>query len=196
MKKAFVAIALFAAISAVAGPLGLSKGMTLEEIKRHGNFTLTPEKTSVYSSPTLTNGHPDFERYTVILTPQHGLCKIMAIGKDVSTSVYGSELRSSFEGLSNALSTKYGKSNSAFNFLQAGSIWNEPNEWMMGLFKKERTLSSYWYDSKKKLPDSIHTISLSANALATSKGWITLNYEFDNVDDCIDLLQTKKNSNL
>ena len=95
MKKAFVAIALFAAISAVAGPLGLSKGMTLEEIKRHGNFTLIPGETLVYSSPTLTNGHPDFEKYEAILTPQHGLCKIIAIGKDVSTSVFGSELRSS-----------------------------------------------------------------------------------------------------
>ena len=196
MKKIFVFIALFTAINAVAGPLGLSKGMTLEEVNKHGDFKPVTNETYMYRSSTLTNGHPDFELYTVVLTPQHGLCRISATGKDVNTNVYGDALKDKFSSLSVALSEKYGKPDSSFDYLKKGSIWNESQDWMISLHKNERVLSQYWIKKQTSLPDSLQAITLEANALSQSKGWVSLFYEFDNFKACLDSRRAKRNSNL
>lgn len=43
-----------------------------------------------------------FEAYTLVITPQHGPCKIVAIGHTIETSVYGTELSSKFESIEEA----------------------------------------------------------------------------------------------
>lgn len=196
MRKTIVAATFFAAFSAIAGPFGLNKGMTLEELKKHGNFTPAGQP-FVYTSKTLTNGHPDFEVYTVVLTPEHGLCKIQAVGSNIDSSSYGSELESKFKDLTSAMAGKYGSQGRNFDFLRSGSIWNEPKDWMMGLLKKERTLTTFWSPPESQnLPDSLATIVVEAIALSGSKGYIKLGYDFDNISGCLETLKAKKNSNL
>ena len=196
MRKIIVAAACFIAFSAVAGPLGLNKGMTLEELNKHGSFTPAGQQ-FVYTSKTLTNGHPDFESYTVILTPEHGLCKLQAAGKNIDSSSYGTELESKFKDLISAMTGKYGSPGKNYDFLRSGSIWNEPKDWMMGLLKKERTLTAFWAPPENSnMPDSLKTIMVEAIALSGSKGYIKLGYDFDNVSECLETLKAKKNSSL
>ncbi len=107
---------------------------------------------------------------------------------------YGNEIQKNFQNLVTALTQKYGISDNNFDFLRYGSIWNEQKDWMMGLLKKERTLYTSW--DNKNLPDSLMSISVNTTALSTSKGWITLSYEFKNLDACFEVLKSQKNSNL
>ena len=196
MRKIIVAAAFFAAFGAIAGPLGLNKGMTLEELNKHGSFTPSPRK-FVYESKNLTNGHPDFQSYTAIVTPAHGLCKIVARSQNIESSSYGTEIEERFKDLISALTGKYGAPGKQYNFLRQGSIWNEPKYWMMGLLKKERILSAFWWPPENlNLPDSLRGIHVETVALSVSHGFIRLDYEFDNASECLDTLKANKNSNL
>lgn len=196
MRKIIVAAAFFAAFSAIAGPLGLNKGMTLNELKKQGAF-VSGSQQFVYTAKTITSGHPDFESYTVILTPEQGLCKIQAVSKGIDTSSFGNELQEKYRELVGALSKKYGAPGKDFDILRAGSIWKEPQYWMMGLLKKERNLDAFWSKPENNdLPDSLGSVALNTYALSGSKGFIKLIYDFDNIDACMEVLKSKKNSSL
>ena len=161
---------------------------------------MLPAFPSNCTSPTavsrLKDGHPDFEFYSVVVTPEHGLCKLTLAGNDVATSTFGTELKNKFEDLLSALNGKYGPPSNSFDFLRAGSIWNEPRDWMMGLLRKERTLASFWGGRNTTLPDFLQSISITASALSTTKAFIRISYEFDNIDACMQTLKTKRNSKL
>jgi hypothetical protein len=196
LRKIVVAAAFFAAFGAIAGPLGLSKGMTLEELKKQGAF-VSGNQQFVYTAKTITSGHPDFESYTVVLTPEQGLCKIQAVSKDIETSSFGTELEGKYNGLVEAMSGKYGAPGKNFNFLRSESSWKEPQYWMMGLLKKERRLIAFWNKPENNnLPDSLQLIMIETLPLSGSKGFLKLVYEFDNIDACVAVLQAKKNSSL
>jgi hypothetical protein len=74
------------------------------------------------------------------------------------------------------------------DFLRAGSIWKEPEDWMMGLLKDERTLVAVW---EKALPNRIHDVVLKAGALSREKGFHKLTYEFDGWNEYVDALRKK-----
>ncbi len=196
MRKIIFAAALCAVFGAIAGPLGLNKGMTLTALKKKGSFTPDSQQ-FFYTAKTLTNGHPGFDHYTVILTPENGLCKIIAFGKDFETSAYGTELKERFKGIIIAISGKYGEPGANSDFLRHGSIWDEPRDWMKGLLKKERVLEAFWGSPKNlNMPDSIQSIHVEGSALLKDAGIIMLTYEFDNMDECIKTVNTKRNSSL
>src|SRR5262245_25659388 len=90
--------------------------------------------------------HPDLESYVALVTPQTGVCYVKGIGKTVRTSVYGSELRSTFDDLRHQLEGVYGPGK-VVDSLKPGSIWNEPKDFMMGLVKSERFLIARWTTS-------------------------------------------------
>ncbi len=195
MKKPVIAAVLLVSSYCLAGPFGLHKGMTLEELKGQGEFTENKQK-NTFSSKSLISGHPDFEIYSVVLTPAQGLCSIRAGSKDIKSSSQGSELEGEYKNLLDALTEKYGLPTEKFDFLKAGSTWTEPQYWMMGLFKKERVLTAYWKSKKNSIQDSIQTILIEAKADSLDKGYVIVSYEFDNFADCIKILNSKRNSTL
>lgn len=196
IKNLILIVLAFFVAQASAGPLGLDKGMTLPELEKQGRFVEEKEQ-YWYKSRRLNNGNDNFEEYSVLVVPGHGLCKIIAVGIDISTSSYGDELKSRFKDLTDALSVKYGAPTSTYDFLRSGSIWDEGRDFMMGLAKKERTLTNFWQSSKgAELKDGLSAISLAGNALSSSKGYLVLTYEFDNIDSCLAARKSKANSNL
>jgi hypothetical protein len=181
---------------AFAGPFGLDKGMTLDNLKKQTE--LTPgNQPFIYTAKNLLNGHPDFGQYLLVVTPDYGLCKVSASSKNISTDSSGIDLKEYHKQLNEALVAKYGSASEIFDFLKAGSIWKEPHYWMMSLIKKDRALTTFWIPSKNTaLPDALSTISLEALALNTNSGYVRLTYEFDNMSDCLKIVNAKKNSNL
>lgn len=187
-------ILLFFLISeGFAGPFGLDKGMSLDEARRHGSIESTP-KMFQYRSKMMNNGYPDADFYTFIITPKSGLCKISVATVDIPTSAYGTELVQKYDDIKSALTQKYGSPSRDFDFLRAGSIWNEPKDWMMGLLKNERTRAAFW--TGRELQDSIKAIKVEAEALSSSKGYISFSYEFTNIDQCMDELKSQRNKNI
>lgn len=190
------ALFALAPTGALAGPFGLDKGMSLEQLKKQGIFVPTKVR-FVYQARKLAKGHPDFEMYSALVSPQHGLCKITAIGNDVVTNVFGNQLEQKFKDITRAITRKYGSASNEFDFLQSGSIWKDPQDWMMGLVKKERVLASFWKASETTdLPDALSIIAVKANPLSSSKGYISLVYEFDNMDACIGTVESIEDANL
>jgi len=191
-RKTFLsAVLILAAGTAIAGPFGLNKGDSLSKLKTHG---LEPIGTSgLYRAKAVPNPHPQFDFYAVVATPEEGLCKIIARTDEISTSVYGSELKDRFEAIRDALEAKYGKGET-YDKLRAGSIWDEPKDWMTALVKKERTLVTYWVDGT--YPDGIESITLEASADDRSSGDIRLVYELDNFSACLARKKAKEAESL
>lgn len=149
---------------------------------------------------TAPKPHPAFEVYTLIISPELGVLKIGAVGVTISTSSFGTEIHNSFVEIRDAVSETYGKPSTEFDFVQSGSLWTEPNDWMMGLLKKERSLDAYWISKKAhpengtiELPNDIGAISLEATALSTEKGYLTLTYELEGWEAYLEALKAKQN---
>lgn len=188
---------LFLLSSAVtAGPLGFSRGMSIEDIKKLGVFQ--PDTDPYwYAANSINKGHDNFEKYLVLVTPAHGLCKVIGIGRDIDTNSFGDQLKSRYKELTSSLIQKYGRPSKEFDFLRRGSIWNDDHDFMMGLTKKDRTLSSFWFVSDGvNLPDNLTSISIKSGAISSSKGFLNITYEFDNVDRCLEAVKSRSNQNL
>jgi hypothetical protein len=85
----------------------------------------------------------------------------------------------------------YGQPSNSADFLRSGSIWREPEDWMMGLTKKERTLATWWVALSRNgqnvsLPHQITGILLDTTGLGPSKGCLFLSYEFQGFAEYID----------
>jgi len=64
---------------------------------------------------------------------------------------------------------------------------------MQALDQDERTLSAYCAaEEKSKLPADLTSISLSANALSSTEGFIIVSYEFKNMKACTDEMKIKQ----
>src|ERR1035437_1964643 len=103
-----------------------------------------------------TNLHRAKNPTNRIQKPDEGLLKISALGNDIRTNGFGEEVRESFKTILDAVSETYGKPEDVFDYVKHGSIWKEPEDWMMGLLKKERTLDAYW--TKGPFPNRIHSM--------------------------------------
>lgn len=180
--------------SARAGPFGLAMGMTLKDLQASSELKeVQPYEFSTFSVP---DGHPDFKHYTLIVTPSHGLCAVMASTPLIKTTIHGEELRAEFNRYRGALSKKYGIGRLR-DSLQAGSLWGKQEHWMMGLRTKERSLLVDWPNSAGDLlPNSIRGIFLEATADALDEGRIVVSYGFNNSDVCLEWIAAKKDSKL
>lgn len=192
--KTFWIVCLLSVISSsvMSAPLGLEFGTPLSSLTA---LKLKQEKPYSYSTSTLPKGHPDFDDYRLVITPKFGLCKFTGWISNVSTNGFGSNLRQKYESLFEALSAKYGAPQS-YDFLQKGSIWHEPREFMTALKKEERSLAAFWTQDKLALPDNIAAITLKAHAISESVGMISLSYSSTKEAECIDWIAEQRNSNL
>ena len=95
-------------------------------------------------------------------------------------------ITNSFSSIVNSLEKNYGKG-TVYDFLRSGSIWDEPNDWMMSLLKQQRYLSAFWEkENKEVFPGNISTIGISADALTTESGYISLEYYSKDSDAAAD----------
>ncbi len=160
---------------------GLYMGMTLDEIKAVTG-PLQEKRDGMYSTSKVPVGHPDIEEYTVIVSPTLGLCKVAGFTGMVETSSFGTELVTKFDSFQSALTAKYGEPTRAFKGPIPGTIWKEREDFMMGLLKKEVTLSTFWKDMKDT---DVTTIMLNGVAMSRDKGIVTITYEFQNTKECL-----------
>jgi len=124
----------------------------------------------------------------LIFSPKDGLLKIVAYGNDIKTNGFGEAVHDSFLEIRDAISQTYGQPEFTLDHVRAGSIWKEPEDWMMGLRKEERELTTVW---SKNLPNQIQDIVIEAIALSTEKGYLRLSYELDGWDQYVDTLKKR-----
>lgn len=183
MKNGIIAFAItgfLCVTNAMAGPFGLDMGMTLKDMGGKAEKVANGK----YKLTTVPKPHSAFEAYVVQLAPKGGLCWIKAIGKDIPTSAYGIELKSAFNDMKGKLEKVYGKHETT-DLLMPGSIWDEPNDFMMAMIKKERFLMAIWDNEKgSTFTDNIKKVGLIALPAGRDKGYISVEYSFTNEKAC------------
>lgn len=185
MKKilwlAFLSLSIQSFSQVKAGPFGLEAGMTKEQIiKTVGESAVKASEGDALVLTNVPEAHPDFEAYALVISPENGLMKMLAMGKSINTDARGSELKSAYNSVKAALTNTYGKPNHELDILSNGSIWIYPDDWMAALFKAERVLASSWMDIP--LPDKIRFIRLDAAAKSKTVGYLNLTYEFEGLE--------------
>lgn len=163
------------------GPFGVEQGQPLEQL---GKSKQTAP--GFYELSSVDAPYPNVETYVVQNTPSFGTCMIKAISNNITADSYGNNIRQALDSVKDDLSTRYGAPDTSFDFLHSGSIWNEPNDWTMGLAKEERTYAYFWKtpkDARVSVWRHVRTIGLIA-ASDGSKSWWSLEYDFDNGDNC------------
>ena len=77
-------------------------------------------------------------------------------------------------------------------------MWNDTKYWMMGLFKKERYYDAFWSnDIGSNLPqNNIKHISVRTYVISTEQGYIGLNYEFLNINECSNEYEKSRTDNI
>ena len=194
--RIFVAIAaLLIGGNVFATAFGLTKGMTLEQLKEQGVIE-AGQTPFTYTASKLKNGHDDFDFYLFQLTPSQGLCSIKAWSKRVKTNVYGEQILSKYKDLEQALIGKYGSPSAKFDRLKPGSIWNEPKDWMTAMDKKERELATFWRNTNNNLQDSLQMIAMSVTVVRRDEASVVIGYDFDNIETCRSEIRSGRNRNL
>jgi hypothetical protein len=159
-----------------AGPFGIEMGQPSSILETNGlNPTPIPNYPGYYYVlPKFT--HPDFETYLVRIDEDEGVFLIKAIGKDISDNGYGTSIRSKFDELRKSIEGTYGESE-LISFLYPNSIWDEPEDWMMGLRKGDRIHMAQWENEDgTTLPGEISEIILAADATSSSEGYLAIEY--------------------
>ena len=166
MKKRFIVLLpglALAAQAALAGPAGLSMGMTLADVHQAGS--IAPGKSRhVYTLTREPDREEPFGAYQLFITPTFGLCKIVAVGPVLSSEASG-ELRSAFGEEERLLASRYGRAQ--VDDASSGA------------------LSAYWYDpGLGLLQDELRAVKLEANHLKSGRAYLSVAYEFRNFSDC------------
>jgi hypothetical protein len=174
------------------GPFGLKKGIPVADF---GAIPI-PGSPGKYFLSTVPTPHHAFEKYVAQAPPNTGLCWVKGIGRTISTDTQGIALRSKYTEMRDKLAKAYGRNYQETDFLLPGSIWNEQRDWMTGLKKKERVLMSLWKTANGALPYDLYTVGVVASALSSDKGYISVEYQFDNEAACEDEISAKADKGL
>lgn len=168
------------------GPFGLEAGISRDLIEQMAGqpLVLSDKVQSLYILAKPPKPNSAFENYAIVISPTVGLCQIRAIGKSMSSNSFGHQLRDEFTQMQTSLTSVYGRPE-VLDFLMSGSIWKDPSDWMMALYKKERSLIAEWAGtSKEPLKNDVQNITMVARAENTGKGYVMLQYSFSNHDVC------------
>ena len=163
-----------------ATPFGLRIGMSRAEVEKLRGYK-GPQAGQSLAFVTPPQPHPDFESYGVVISPTQGLCKVIAIGRDITLNSFGDQLKTAFAETSRALEEKYGKPQ-VFDYVQSGSIWKEREDWAMSLAKEERTLAAMW----EKPGSDLGGVLLESIASNSHTGYLRLSYESPTFSACKD----------
>ena len=184
MKKLLlIAVFAFLTVTTVfAGPFGLEMGWNIDQVKEAGAIILDSsdfnDGTNAYSiNPP--KRHSSFSTYIVLISDKYGLYQISAESDSIYTSGDGYQVKSEFYSIYNQLVSSYGEG-ILIDKLSEGSIWDEPEDWMMGLRTLDRTLSAFWIGPDINTDKQIALLSLSAEAEYSDTGKISLAYFSDN----------------
>src|SRR5438067_137324 len=92
--------------SSISGPFGFFFGMTKEQVIRLVGQSAVKEITDEGQTIRLTTAprpHPAFDYYLVVISPDRGLLKIVAVGNTIQTNGYGDDLKSAYNEILDAV---------------------------------------------------------------------------------------------
>ena len=187
-KEMLLTVLLAMPFTALAGPFGLEKGMTLEEVKKITN--LNEVNPYIYRTSYLPKEHPVFTNYILTIHPEKGLCSISSTSERMSLE----KVKFEFFTIRELISSKYGKGLEKDNdFDDKYTARGNDELWML----KKRTLrpTTTWINHplyQKELPQDIYMITLSINHSETEVGNTFLGLHYQLEKNCLLTTQNKE----
>jgi len=174
--------------SSLAGPFGfdLSTAPDTRHCKKLADRPL------YYKCETAPRLHSDFEYVVIKYHPEIGLCMLKGVGRNVDTNLFGSDLKIRLEKISNQVSSIYGEPSEVVDFLFPGSIWDEPEDYMMSLVEGERLTFTTW-DVDPEV-HSFNKVGVMQSALRRDTGYVSIEYYFPKNDDCNEIIDNNEAS--
>lgn len=138
-----------------------------------------------YHCGTVPKPHPELEAYVVKYARGVGICSVGAIGKTIRNDKYGFTTKERVDTIAKQLKRKYGVETKKYDRLFTGSIWDEPDDWMMGVLKQERFYGYVWSteDGFKPVAE-VAKIGVFATAVANDAGFVKLEFYFKRDPQC------------
>lgn len=162
-----------------AEPFGLPLGASRAELEKLAG-PLTEVGPGNFQLAKAPNPHPSLQDYQVSISPTYGLCTIAATSPSLQPNAFGDQVKSLFADLAMQLEGRYGKASRTVDRLTPGSIWNEANEWTMGLVQGERTLGKAWDNPAPGLSG----LGLMAHPVSRFDVRVAVYYESTNAAAC------------
>jgi hypothetical protein len=128
----------------VPSPFGFSPTMTKADVVKLLGTPARIEKGGSLMFETSPQPNSLFKWYEVLVPMGYHVLKVGASTGSFDTSRFGTELKEKYERIKTALVAKYGAPETDLDSLRSGSLWTEPEDFMMGLLKKERYLAATW----------------------------------------------------
>ena len=169
-----------------AGPFGFEYGMTKAQVLAIvGQQNVLKDKDFILRVASAPKPDDRFEAYALLFSPDKGLLKIIATGKTIDTSEFGTELRVYFGAMRDSISKTYGPPTQSYDFLQPDSKLDAPAAFTESLRMKQRVLACTWDVNAEKRKavgseaDHMVGVILETKGLRRRAGWLELTYEFE-----------------
>ncbi len=179
------------------GPLGISKGIPVEEVEKKFGFKSFAPGTFIFTgkTPKLIDGASG---YFIVATPNQGVCKVVVQFRVENLNGEGTQLKEKVDQMKDLIALKYGEYTEKFDFVTEDVYRRNPSFWTMALLKDSATYSYGWQSDKREkgLPNNLKSIDISASANSISKGTVDIQYEFDNFPLCQKEMKEAKAANL
>jgi hypothetical protein len=173
-----------------AGPFGFNYGMTKDQIVAIvGKDAVIKDQGYILRVVKAPEADKNFEAYTLLISPDKGLLKIIAAGQTIDSSKYGIEIQVGFKTLRDSVAAEYGAPTKDYDFVQPDSPLQSPSDWTAALQKKQRVLASTWdlteqkHKSKSVKDEHVTAIILESMGLKDNSAWVQLTYEFEGFEE-------------
>ena len=139
---------------AVAGPFGTEMG------DRPEKFSGMIKYDDHYETSEVPSPHSLLKSYSLEFTKSSELFAVSGITALYLNDITGVEVQTAYDQLKKDLISKYGKP-VVQEALDSRSSLRSNDQFSLGIYKKERTHSSFWVDGiTGKLPDDLYSIAL------------------------------------
>lgn len=187
-----VLLALSATIAAPAAaqsaPFGVRPGMSLRELGKR--VPLEPEGGHWYVSSTAPAPDAGFTEYRYLVTPRHGLCKVVAYAVGIPADPQGRAVQAKYEALSATVVERFGEP-SKHDALRDSSTWRRPEDWMKALSLGDRLLASTWEPDPGKPGAQVESIQIRALSDDPRVGHVFASYELRGAGKCYEWLEAE-----
>jgi hypothetical protein len=153
-------------------------GATLSAVVGPQVAVLTP--TDRTFSVSIANFHPEFDFYRMTSADGAGICAMLSSTRGYARDEYGGAAKTAFALVRAQLTAAYGAADEFTDTVRPGSYWQAPHEWVRALSLKDRVYRAEWHaPAGHTFGDSVTHIVLAVQALADSRAFMTLLYQFD-----------------
>lgn len=119
-----------------------------------------------------------------------GICFVKGIGKTIRNDSYGITTKGRVDTVAKQLKQKYGTETDKLDLLFPGSIWDDSDDWMMGVRRNERFYAYSWFSEKGFKPVSeVAEIALGARAISGHDGYVVLEFYFKRNPQCDTIIE-------